>query len=187
MLLLVLSTVLLAVFILKTLWSFINREEPLAVFPSPRGLPFIGNALQVDSSGPHHTMYKWAQELGPVFIFRAFGKPHMVVNNRAGLYEVLVSRGDEYGGRPYMYRADFAFENSECISFQNVCPRWKTLRMETHKAVKQYGDGLKSLEKISMDAIRDMLDRFEERKGEEFDPRLDLYETFTHIVFMLVS
>ena len=187
MIVVLLLPILLALFVMKISWNYLRRENHFKMFPYPKGLPFIGNAFQLDSSAPHHTMYRWAQELGPVFIFQAFGKPHLVVSDRAGLYEILVRHGDEYGGRPHMYRADFSFENSECISFQNVCPKWKLLRMETLRAVKQYGDGLKSLERVTLDAIGDLMDRFEDRKGAEFDPRLDLYETFTHIVFMLVS
>ena len=164
-----------------------RKRNVLDHFPAPSGYPFIGNAFQIDNARPHHTMTAWAKQFGPTYVFKAFGKSHLVINSPKALYECLVIKGDEFGGRPYWYRADFSFEGSKSIAFQTLTPQWRALRKQVHKSVKQYGDGLKRLESITLTSLHDFLDRIDDRKGEAFDARDELYETFTQIVCQLVS
>lgn len=39
----------------------------LADLPSPRGLPLLGNALQLDPKRMHLTLEGWCRELGPSY------------------------------------------------------------------------------------------------------------------------
>lgn len=43
--------------------------------PGPRGLPLLGNLLQIDIVRAHKTLARWADEFGPVFRFR-LGRRH---------------------------------------------------------------------------------------------------------------
>ena len=173
--------------VLAYIYSRRRRKSGLEHFPRPAGYMFVGNAFQIDSAHPHHTMSTWARQLGPFFVFTAFGKEHLVISSPEALYECLVVKGDEFGGRPSWYRADFAFEGGKSIAFQTLTPRWRALRKCVHKSVKQYGAGIKRLEDVSLASIEDFLQRIDDRKGEAFDIRNELYETFTHIVCQLVS
>ena len=169
-------------------YYFLRRKRTsLDNFPSPPGYPFVGNAFQIDNDRPHHTMSRWARLYGPTYVFRAFGKPHLVINSPEALYECLVKKGDAYGGRPYWYRAEYAFSGSKSIAFQSLTPAWRVLRKQVHKSVKQYGTGLKRLEDVTLASVNDLLERIDDRKGDAFDIRDELYETFTHIVCQLVS
>ena len=182
----ILILICIVLLLLTILYWIKTRPDALDKFPSPKGFPLVGNAFQTDNSRPHHTMETWAKALGTAFVFRAFGKRHLVINSAEALYECLVLRGDAYGGRPYWYRADFSFGGGKSVAFQTLTPQWRTLRKQVHKSVKQYGGGLKRLESITLASLTDMMDRMEERKGEEFDAHGELYETFTHIVCQLV-
>ena len=180
------SLILITLLCLLALLIFYRKKNQLDNFLTPPGYPFIGNAFQIDSARPHHSMTKWAKQYGAAYVFKAFGKSHLVLNSPEALYECLVVKGDEYGGRPYWYRADFSFEGCKSIAFQTLTPNWRVLRKQVHKSVKQYGDGLKRLEDITLASVNDLLDRIDERKGDAFDARDELYETFTHIVCQLV-
>ena len=50
-----------------TISTNIGVVRSLSDLPSPRGLPLLGNALQLDLTRLHLVLEKWAEELGPVF------------------------------------------------------------------------------------------------------------------------
>lgn len=83
-----LTFILVFILFVLCLAYLLTKKDPLLALPSPQGLPWVGNAFQVPSSAPHQKFFQWAEEFGAVFIFRAFGKSHLVVNSVEGLREV---------------------------------------------------------------------------------------------------
>jgi cytochrome P450/nitrite reductase/ring-hydroxylating ferredoxin subunit len=65
--------------------------------PGPRGLPFVGNALQLEAGRNHINMEDWAAEYGPLYTFR-FGPLTALVVSDPELAEPL------YRARPDTYR-----------------------------------------------------------------------------------
>jgi len=60
--------------------------------PRPRGLPVVGNLMQVDAPRMHAQVEAWARQLGPMFTF-ALGKVRLlVVTDHAALGAVLRDR-----------------------------------------------------------------------------------------------
>ena len=183
----IITSVLAVLCVFLWLWRR-SKQDPLRDIPHVQGgWPVIGNALQMDSSCPHLAIGSWAEKLGPVFVFKVLGQSHVVVNSPEALYEILVKRGEEYAGRPYMYRADYSFCQCQNVAFQTATPQWRVLRKEVHKSVKQFGAGLDRLEAISLDALNNLCHTIETHNGEAFDLRQDIYETFTNIMCTLVS
>ena len=66
----------------------------LADLPGPRGLPMIGNVLQIDSMRFHQTLEGWAREFGPMYRFRGGPRELVVVSDPAIIGTLLRDRPD---------------------------------------------------------------------------------------------
>ena len=64
--------------------------------PGPRGLPLLGNALQLKSKQLHRVLSRWAEEFGSVYAFRVANKPILTIADADLINEVLRDRPDGY-------------------------------------------------------------------------------------------
>ena len=68
----------------------------LADLPGPKGLPLLGNILQLDLKHLHRVLEQWAQEHGAMYQFRIAHKPVVAVTDTELINEVLRKRPDAY-------------------------------------------------------------------------------------------
>lgn len=71
----------------------LRRIEDL---PRPRGLPLLGNALQLDPPRLHLRLEQWAQELGPIYRVAAAHRQFLVVSDMEAIHQVLRDRPDGF-------------------------------------------------------------------------------------------
>ena len=64
--------------------------------PGPRGLPLLGNALQLDSGRMHLTAEKWSRTYGEVFRFRIGPRQIVVLSNPETIAAALRDRPDGF-------------------------------------------------------------------------------------------
>lgn len=55
-----------------------------------RGLPIIGNLLQLKEKKPHKTFTKWAEKYGPIYSIRAGSSTMVVLNTNSVAKEVII-------------------------------------------------------------------------------------------------
>jgi cytochrome P450/nitrite reductase/ring-hydroxylating ferredoxin subunit len=60
--------------------------------PGPRGLPLLGNSLELDPQALHTVLEKWAQEYGSLYVFRLGPQRTLAVSDPALCQQVLRSR-----------------------------------------------------------------------------------------------
>jgi cytochrome P450 len=72
----------------------LRRIEDL---PRPRGLPLLGNALQLDPARLHLQMEEWAQQFGPFYRVAAAHRQFLVVADLDTIHQVLRDRPDGFG------------------------------------------------------------------------------------------
>jgi len=68
--------------------------------PGPRGLPFLGNALQIETTRLHQIAEGWSRTYGEKFRIRTPGREFMVVSNPDVIAGVLRDRPDGFQRTP---------------------------------------------------------------------------------------
>ncbi|MGE3541367.1 MAG: cytochrome P450 [Candidatus Tectimicrobiota bacterium] len=68
----------------------------LTTLPGPRGLPFLGNVLQLRPTKLHTILEQWADIYGPFYRFRLARKPVVVIAEPTLIQEVLRQRPETY-------------------------------------------------------------------------------------------
>jgi cytochrome P450 len=82
----------------------LNADQPgkltysrtIADLPGPKGLPFVGNTLQMSGRQWHLKSRKWIREFGSIFQLNFFGKPVVVVSDRTVAGHLLRERPGEF-------------------------------------------------------------------------------------------
>ena len=64
--------------------------------PGPKGLPFLGNQLQMRGQQWHLKLAKFIREFGPIYRLNAFGIPIVVVSDRTAITSLLKERPDGF-------------------------------------------------------------------------------------------
>ena len=72
------------------------RLRDLADLPGPRGLPVLGNLLQIDKRRVHQTVEQWSREYGPIFRFQLASRRFMAVSDHELLQQVLRDRPEGF-------------------------------------------------------------------------------------------
>ncbi|QBE67256.1 cytochrome P450 [Pseudoduganella lutea] len=73
-----------------------TRPQAIADLPAPRGLPLLGNALQLQPATIHLAMERWSREYGPMFRARIGPREVVVLSDSAAITAVLRDRPDGF-------------------------------------------------------------------------------------------
>ncbi len=71
----------------------LRRYEDL---PGPRGLPIVGNSLQLDTPRVHQQMERWCREYGPIYRLRLGRRRTIVIGEHETVAAVLRDRPDGF-------------------------------------------------------------------------------------------
>jgi cytochrome P450 len=73
-----------------------RRVRAIRELPGPRGLPLLGNILQLETGRMHTILSKWADEFGPMYRYRIAKHDALVVSDTGLINEVLRNRPDGF-------------------------------------------------------------------------------------------
>ncbi|TPX13572.1 uncharacterized protein E0L32_006043 [Thyridium curvatum] len=96
---------LLFLVITQTILFILGALRPKGFPPGPRGLPGLGNLLQIDRKFPFRTFTEWARKVGkdtPLGWKSAMNNV-IVLNSARLVHELFDKRGSVFSDRPYMY------------------------------------------------------------------------------------
>ncbi|NXA53229.1 CP1A4 protein, partial [Nothocercus julius] len=105
--------------------------------PGPRGLPILGNALQLRKD-PHVVLAKLGQQYGDVMEIRIGMRPVLVLNGLDTIKQALVKQAEDFMGRPDLYSFQY-ISNGQSLAFSpDSGDVWKARRKLAQNALKTF-------------------------------------------------
>ncbi len=177
-------------FALVAIWWIRKRSQSLSNRLShvkgPRGLPLLGNALDLKLTKYHLQMTSWAKQFGPVCKVDILGTPSLLISTYDAIYETLVTHGDDTAGRPQYFRYQYLFSQiNTSVTFDS---KWKLFRRLIHKQLKHYGKGVNQVEQTLMDISQEMFNKFGAAADQQkaMDPSNELRSAIAKTISVLV-
>ncbi|KAF7332878.1 Cytochrome P450 [Mycena venus] len=85
-----------------------KRKTTLPLPPGPKGLPLIGNVLNMPKSHAWKTFAQWGDIYGGIMSVTLMGQPFVILNDPAMAAEILDKRGNLYADRPTLEMANMS-------------------------------------------------------------------------------
>ncbi|KAF7360772.1 Cytochrome P450 [Mycena venus] len=85
-----------------------KRRTALPLPPGPKGLPLIGNVLDMPKSHAWKTFAQWGDIYGGIMSVTLMGQPFVILNDPAMATEILDKRGSLYADRPTLELASMS-------------------------------------------------------------------------------
>ncbi|KAF8135085.1 cytochrome P450 [Boletus edulis] len=95
--------------------------------PGPKGLPFIGNALQINKTEPWLTYKEWTQTYGEIVSCKLLGQTYIIINSERVAKALLDQRSSIYSDRPVIKTSE-AFGLEFNTGHQAYGDTWKAHR-----------------------------------------------------------
>ncbi|KAI0771956.1 cytochrome P450 [Trametes elegans] len=92
------AAILVAVILLNRFFNTKKRQGPLP--PGPKGLPVIGNLLDMPASHEWRTFAQWGQRWGDIISVTFLGQPYVILNSAKHAVELLEKKSSIYSSRP---------------------------------------------------------------------------------------
>ncbi|CAH1780871.1 unnamed protein product, partial [Owenia fusiformis] len=116
--------------------------------PGPKGIPIVGNALQVDLENIHKDLLKWAKEYGAIFKLNFAGELIVVLNSFDAIYEALVIKSGDFAGRANdTFRVKTLVQDDDVL-FQDYTEKVKYMKKLMLQGLKMYGEVCSNIVKI---------------------------------------
>ncbi|OCH90935.1 cytochrome P450 [Obba rivulosa] len=78
----------------------LKRRSTLPLPPGPRGLPIIGNLLDMPTHYQWKTFARWSEEYGDLISVKVLGQTYILLNSLEHVIELFERRGAIYSDRP---------------------------------------------------------------------------------------
>ncbi|KAH8824336.1 cytochrome P450 [Flagelloscypha sp. PMI_526] len=102
--------------------------------PGPKGLPLIGNLLDMPTKATWKTFSEWGRKYGGVVSLQLMGQVIVVVN-KLSLLEELEKHGSRFSSRPHMPMAGELCGYSRALILAPYSPSWKNQRRMIAKVI----------------------------------------------------
>ena len=161
-----LLVVVLLVF--QTVTTYLRRSKAKCP-PGPVPLPLLGNIHNL-SSLPHLDLTEMVKTYGKVYQIYLGSKRVIVVNDGGVAKEILLKKGADFAGRPYVYSGEIYSVNGKAIGFADYSPILKLQRKICIKAMQMVSQA----EEVICREVSAMAKIMAETKGTPYNPHFHI-------------
>ncbi|KAK3707375.1 hypothetical protein QZH41_010461 [Actinostola sp. cb2023] len=168
-------------------FTLIKKGRPKGMPPGPSPLPIIGNLFDVvrwtSKNQTQIEFTKVAQQYGDIFTFEVPGERTVVVNSASIAVEAMLTKKDDFAGKPYLFSWDYFLRGSKDIAAADFGPTMLMQRKLVHSAFRKYSP---QLEVTIQREIEELSKRLKSYGGKPIDIEHDIYLTTTNVVCAIV-
>ncbi|KAK0122021.1 hypothetical protein ONS95_010286 [Cadophora gregata] len=126
---------LAAVGYFAALWisGYSRRPKGTRKLPGPKGVPIVGNLLQIQSRHSWLQFKAWADNYGPIFCLKLGLREHVVISSEAIANELLRERGNIYSSREQVPMAAELLSHNLRPLLLPYNDRWRRVRKFMHQ------------------------------------------------------
>ena len=166
---------LMAVYVVRTLWE--NRNLP----PGPFPLPVLGNLLSVGLKQPYRDLANMTKKYGKLFRIQMGSRKVIVINSYGIAREALVSKAEDFAGRPHHFFGNIFGRNSTDLAFQTFSQTWKIQHKIALTALRLAED------KANVSShVDELCDKFHSNKGKPLWPRDLVFKSLGNCLSSLI-
>ncbi|XP_063043463.1 steroid 17-alpha-hydroxylase/17,20 lyase [Engraulis encrasicolus] len=150
-------------------------------------VPLLGSLLSLRSELPPHLLFtRFTETYGRLYAL--YLGPHLalVVNDYSHAREVLLAKGKEFAGRPYMVTTELLTRGGKDIAFADYSPLWRNQRRLVHSAFSLFGEGSSKLQTIVLEAADCLVEELLSLRAQGVDPAPAILRAVTNVVCRLV-
>lgn len=126
-----------------------DQHKKSSSFPLPpevRGLPVIGNLLQLKEKKPHKTFTKWAEEYGPIYSIRTGSNTMVVLNSNDVAKEAMVTKYSSISTRKLSNALKILTFDKSIVAMSDYNEFYKTAKL--HLLTSTLGTNAQKLHRV---------------------------------------
>ncbi|XP_029600772.1 cytochrome P450 2K6 isoform X1 [Salmo trutta] len=163
----------------------INRNtNPKNFPPGPRGLPLLGNTLNLDLKKPYQTMMEMKDKFGPVFSIQMGLRKIVVLCGYEMVKEALVTQADQFAERPDIPLFKQITRGNGIIFGHG--DSWRTIRRFTLTVLRDLGMGKRNIEEKIIEESENLVKSFAAHNGDGFQTTIPLNAAASNIIVSLL-
>ena len=152
--------------------------------PGPRGLPLVGY-LPFFGKEPPVTFMEMRKTYGDVVSIRMGSWPAIVINGREAIREALVTKGDDFSGRPAFTTA-LMLNDGRNFAFSAFGAIWKMHRKIVSNVMYNFTNARNNpIEDIIRSDANTVIQEFLQHEGKPFCPLMSLEVAGSSMVYQL--
>ncbi|XP_069116655.1 steroid 17-alpha-hydroxylase/17,20 lyase-like [Argopecten irradians] len=152
--------------------------------PGPTPIPLIGNLKLLGARDFQEQCMELSKKYGPVITIYFSTRPIVIVNTIEAATDVLIRSKADFANRPKIPSALLFSDGGKDIAMAQYTPTWKLHRKIAGSALRTYLKGRK-LEEAIHGSLTQMMELFDEKKGEAFAPHTHVDLAMINIIYAL--
>ncbi|XP_042608924.1 cytochrome P450 2F2-like isoform X2 [Cyprinus carpio] len=163
----------------------VRIQRPKFFPPGPRPLPLFGNLLHMDMTNPLKDFEKFAEQYGKIFSLYTGSKPYVFLNSFEVIKEALVTKAQDFSGRPQECMISHLTENKGVI-LADYGPHWKDHRRFALMTLRNFGLGKQSMEERILGEISHLVADLDRNAGGTVNPQNMFHNVASNVIGLVL-